>query len=199
MSEDPKGFDAGDYNLFRYCSNDPLDKTDPMGLDAEVTVDGDVISIRIPIQFSGEGATAKMTGRYISGIEKAWSGRFGQYQVKTKVDTEHGMGKDDKTNKVEILKDRNFRSNVVKSKTGTWSNSGDKSMAGHEAGHLMGQRDRYTDVKQPDGTTRSVPNAGYEKNIMGNMCSTPSTQDIHDITNNKKVNEIIVIPQKTGP
>jgi RHS repeat-associated protein len=32
MSEDPKTFDAGDYNLFRYCHNDPLDFTDPMGL-----------------------------------------------------------------------------------------------------------------------------------------------------------------------
>ncbi|MFL6515936.1 MAG: RHS repeat-associated core domain-containing protein, partial [Chthoniobacterales bacterium] len=32
MSEDPKGFDAGDYNLFRYCKNDPEDITDPMGL-----------------------------------------------------------------------------------------------------------------------------------------------------------------------
>ena len=33
MSEDPKLFDAGDYNLFRYCHNDPIDFTDPMGLD----------------------------------------------------------------------------------------------------------------------------------------------------------------------
>lgn len=33
LSEDPKGFDAGDYNLYRYCANDPLDRTDPMGLD----------------------------------------------------------------------------------------------------------------------------------------------------------------------
>jgi RHS repeat-associated protein len=31
-SEDPKLFDAGDYNLYRYCHNDPLDFTDPMGL-----------------------------------------------------------------------------------------------------------------------------------------------------------------------
>src|SRR5206468_11798345 len=30
-SEDPKGFDAGDYNLFRYSHNDPEDLTDPMG------------------------------------------------------------------------------------------------------------------------------------------------------------------------
>src|ERR1051326_1668260 len=33
MSEDPKLFDAGDYNLFRYCHNDPIDLSDPMGLD----------------------------------------------------------------------------------------------------------------------------------------------------------------------
>jgi RHS repeat-associated protein len=31
LSEDPKGFDAGDYNLYRYCDNDPLDLTDPTG------------------------------------------------------------------------------------------------------------------------------------------------------------------------
>jgi RHS repeat-associated protein len=34
-SEDPKLFDAGDYNLFRYCHNDPLDLTDPMGLEEQ--------------------------------------------------------------------------------------------------------------------------------------------------------------------
>jgi RHS repeat-associated protein len=32
MSEDPKGMDA-DSNMFRYCSNDPLDRVDPMGLE----------------------------------------------------------------------------------------------------------------------------------------------------------------------
>jgi hypothetical protein len=35
MSEDPKLFDAGDYNLYRYCHNDPLDHTDPMGLGVD--------------------------------------------------------------------------------------------------------------------------------------------------------------------
>ena len=34
MSEDPKGYDAGDYNLYRDRANDPLDRTDPMGLVA---------------------------------------------------------------------------------------------------------------------------------------------------------------------
>ncbi len=40
MSEDPKLFDAGDYNLFRYCHNDPIDLTDPMGLDGVSNGDG---------------------------------------------------------------------------------------------------------------------------------------------------------------
>jgi RHS repeat-associated protein len=40
MSEDLKGFDVGDYNLFRYCHNDPIDFTDPMGLDGVPNGDG---------------------------------------------------------------------------------------------------------------------------------------------------------------
>ena len=29
---DPTGFDAGDMNLFRYCGDDPIDRSDPLGL-----------------------------------------------------------------------------------------------------------------------------------------------------------------------
>jgi RHS repeat-associated protein len=32
LQTDPKGFDAGDMNLFRYCADDPVDLSDPMGL-----------------------------------------------------------------------------------------------------------------------------------------------------------------------
>lgn len=32
MQKDPIGFDAGDANLFRYCGNDPVNRTDPFGL-----------------------------------------------------------------------------------------------------------------------------------------------------------------------
>ena len=34
MQADPSGFDAGDMNLFRYCNDDPVDKSDPTGLIA---------------------------------------------------------------------------------------------------------------------------------------------------------------------
>jgi uncharacterized protein RhaS with RHS repeats len=32
MQPDPKEFGAGDYNLYRYCHNDPVNKSDPNGL-----------------------------------------------------------------------------------------------------------------------------------------------------------------------
>jgi RHS repeat-associated protein len=33
LQVDPIGFEAGDMNLFRYCGDDPVDRTDPLGLD----------------------------------------------------------------------------------------------------------------------------------------------------------------------
>ena len=33
MQPDPKEFEAGDYNLYRYCHNDPVNKSDPTGMD----------------------------------------------------------------------------------------------------------------------------------------------------------------------
>jgi hypothetical protein len=55
MSEDPKLFDGGDYNLFRYCHNDPIDFTDPMGLASEI------VGITNPRQESFVIAAERMT------------------------------------------------------------------------------------------------------------------------------------------
>ena len=35
LQPDPKHFEAGDYNLYRYCHNDPINKSDPTGLTIE--------------------------------------------------------------------------------------------------------------------------------------------------------------------
>ncbi len=36
LQPDPKEFGAGDYNLYRYCHNDPVNKNDPTGLEPVV-------------------------------------------------------------------------------------------------------------------------------------------------------------------
>jgi RHS repeat-associated protein len=42
MQPDPKEFAAGDYNLYRYCHNDPVNRSDPTGLiDREIDKDLD--------------------------------------------------------------------------------------------------------------------------------------------------------------
>lgn len=39
LQPDPKEFGAGDYNLYRYCHNDPVNSSDPMGLETDRTWD----------------------------------------------------------------------------------------------------------------------------------------------------------------
>jgi RHS repeat-associated protein len=39
MQPDPKEFAAGDYNLYRYCHNDPVNHSDPMGLAERILED----------------------------------------------------------------------------------------------------------------------------------------------------------------
>jgi RHS repeat-associated protein len=41
LQPDPKQFDAGDYNLYRYCHNDPVNKNDPTGLSSPEVITDD--------------------------------------------------------------------------------------------------------------------------------------------------------------
>ncbi len=38
LQPDPIQFKSGDYNLYRYCHNDPINKADPMGLETAVAI-----------------------------------------------------------------------------------------------------------------------------------------------------------------
>jgi len=73
LQPDPEEFKAGDYNLYRYCHNDPVNKSDPMGLQVTSDIWNDKIrwqsgSLLTSYQFSlwrkGRAYIATPTGNY---------------------------------------------------------------------------------------------------------------------------------------
>jgi RHS repeat-associated protein len=47
LQPDPKEFAAGDYNLYRYCHNDPVNRSDPFGLvDIDISPQLDALGIK---------------------------------------------------------------------------------------------------------------------------------------------------------
>jgi RHS repeat-associated protein len=65
IQKDPTGFDAGDMNLFRYCGDDPIDYSDPMGLAADIEqyrdddpLDQSIQNVNVPRKFvyAGHGS-----------------------------------------------------------------------------------------------------------------------------------------------
>jgi RHS repeat-associated protein len=62
LQADPTGFDAGDMNLFRYCADDPVDRSDPTGLVASPT---DILKPNLII--TGQGDWAQLGSAFTNG------------------------------------------------------------------------------------------------------------------------------------
>src|SRR5690606_20285317 len=74
--------ESGGLNLYGFVGNGSVNAIDPYGLVASVVINpGNKITIYVPIQYTGAGATAKMKEIFDKGIEKQWSGKFGKYTV----------------------------------------------------------------------------------------------------------------------
>jgi RHS repeat-associated protein len=79
LQPDPKEFEAGDYNLYRYCHNDPVNKSDPTGLKEQTA--GEILKEQIRkakeaykegLRALGRwtktvGSAARMLGEFASG------------------------------------------------------------------------------------------------------------------------------------
>ena len=132
-----------------------------------VKVDGNSVTMDIGIKYEGEGATADVINKFNSAIEKYWSGRFGDYDVKTTVQ-ENDMN----VIRVPAGSGRAFVS-CVGCSTGSWPAENVGWVAAHEAGHLMGLPDLYF-----DRSGLSVAFPGAELNIMGQFWMKPVASDI---------------------
>jgi RHS repeat-associated protein len=184
LQPDPAGYRGGRH-LYGYVSNDPLNFVDPSGMYVEVAVNGNDVRLTLPIRFAGDAATPERIAGYTREIQNVWSGSFGKYNVVTSVIVPAENAARSQMNTIVIQMgpvgprgDLPAVTNLVGGNRSTFSQPAmGPGAAAHEAGHLMGLRDQYTD-SYVGGARITTPNPGYAGNIMGENSGRPSESDI---------------------
>jgi len=215
MEEDPAG-DVDGSNLYQLEESNPVNRVDPTGSLAQVTVNGNDVTIEVPVEFAIDGdihASVPDQQKLIDLAQKAWTGKFGKYNVKTKlilVDCSNAdkyphvniitLKKRDPHAQATNVNPLNGRSHISGAQNEvcelmvadpTNVDDGARITFNHEVGHLLGLPDRYRDkpttkpASQPgELLIESVPNSGDENDIMGDSwMGKPTENDIGQIVN----------------
>ncbi|MEX1826807.1 RHS repeat-associated core domain-containing protein [Luteibacter sp. CQ10] len=186
LQSDPAGLAAG-LDTYGYVSSSPLIASDVLGLAASGTVNGNGLTLVIPIVYVGQARSS-----WNGAIENRWSGVFGGVTVTTVVTQGNAMSID--TNLITVVAP-GTRSNVSWHKNGgaqdigKWASDASDDVVSHEAGHLLHLPDRYHDVPDPTNPfgVRSIPDSGYENDIMSTSRMRPSEADFFHIMNDKTI------------
>ncbi len=182
-------------NWYEPDGDNPINREDPSGLKAQfaannathtltVTLNITLVPFNCPKVANG----ADMVKRVKTSIETNWNGNWtsGSYQhivfvanVKYVVVKYNDKGRalnDPFDDNVVKITDQEMRDYVRGGDSGLWSTKSADWVYAHEAGHLMGLADHYTDT-----ANGSVPNQGWAGDIMGDYGGTATQRDINDI------------------
>lgn len=149
LSRDPIG-ERGGVNVQTFCSANPVNRKDPLGLDARVSVQGNNVLVELPVAirtaiypFGLPRELADAINNFKKVVETKWSGCFGRYNVTARV--------------VPVTDDRLYNDVSISTGTGlgdlgaevfdgrhAYLHTRDSAnTVAHEAGHLMGIDDYY--------------------------------------------------------
>ena len=208
MNVDPHSESYYGITPYNYAVNNPVLLIDPDGKDAVVSINGNTITVTTNIFIYGSGASNEEAKKIQDAINSYWgqSGytyadeNGNEFEVSFETNVRVYDGNDsgvieetwDKNNTDNFIKvvDGEGRSHVKFGDEGVWYTKGQSGedtqyfeeiqtwTYGHEFGHLLGLKDRYSTNFL---TRESTPDDGYEGQIMGGVLGTVDTRALEGV------------------